>query len=614
MGCALFQCVKAVAQNDSINRLEEVVLVADVYVKEQVVGQKKVVLSKEEINNNITNPTETLRFNSPVSIRDYGNGGTSSARFRGTSASNTAVLWNGININAIGNGQTDLNSISINTSDQIVIKSGGGSVKYGSGAIGGSIHINDELRFKKHQNLDVYSSYSSFNTTSNYLKVNIGTSKWALKVGSTFNKSDNDYELIDSRYLNLKNENGAYQNSGVNLSVGYQFSKKNQLSFFTTAYKGERFLSGELPNPSPANDKYIDLNQRNLLVWNVESSEFKHLLKGAFLTQEYRYFDDKSSDKYDYGKSKTILFNYDLQYKLTEKTQLTSFVDVQSIKGDISRIPSKKREQYAFTLGVNSKITKYLETTIEVKKELNSTFKVPFVFSLGANYDLDIRHRLLTNISTNYRVPSLNDLYWPGQGNLNLIPETSKQIDLGYQYLGSRLLLKSMLFFTDVTKKIIWRPNKSGIWRPLNLNKSYHSGIELYTKLKKNIGDFDMNITGNYIYTIAQDRETNKELIFVPKHLFNGAFKLKYKSVTLYVQNLTQSKVFTTKDNIDQIGRSLNGFTVFNLGGNLLLFKTKNGKLKLGSSIKNVFNQLYLFSISRPMPGRNYNININYKF
>ena len=219
----------ACAQNDSIHRLEELVIVADTYVKENVVGQKTISISPEEIKENAQFLTDVLRNNSPVALRDVGNGGASSARFRGTSASNTGVLWNGINVNAIGNGQTDFNALNVNTIDEIVVKSGGGSVKYGSGAIGGTIHLNDKIKYQKHFGVDVFSSYGSFDTNSSIVKTTLGTGTLGAKLGLTYNKSDNDYDLIDDRYQDengqfLKNENGAYQNYSLNFSLGYKLS------------------------------------------------------------------------------------------------------------------------------------------------------------------------------------------------------------------------------------------------------------------------------------------------------------------------------------------------------------------------------------------------------
>lgn len=616
---SMLWCAVTVAQNDTINRLEKVTIVADSYVRNNVVGQKVTLITDENIVKNPTNLTETLRFNSVVAIRDYGNGGTSSARFRGTSAANTAVLWNGINVNAIGNGQTGLNSLSLNTADEIVIKSGGGSVKYGSGAIGGSIHANDNLYFHKHQDFQWFSSYGSFNSTSNFLKTNLGTERWAIKLGANFNKSDNDYDLIDDRYKDtygnyLKNSNGDYENYGLNLSVGYQFTEGNTLSFYTTGFKGDRLFSGELPNPSGANEKYIDLNQRNLLVWDVQKNQFSHVFKTAFLTQEYRYFSDKNNIDSDYGKSKRWLFNYDFTYHLTKNTAINAFVDLQNIKGKTNQISEKTREQYAFALGFNSILTKQWKYNVELKKEFNSAFTVPAVFALGNNYALNDTNEILLNISTNYRVPTLNDLYWPGQGNKMLIPEHSKQVDVGYQYKNDWFTFKSTLFYMNVDNKIIWTPNNnSGVWKPMNLNESLHTGAEFFGGFCYSFSkNHFVDVATNYIYTVAKDTDKNKELIFVPRHLFNATVNYQNNIFTAYVQNLSQSKVYTSEDNINKL--SINGFTVFNAGTGVSLLKKGTKSLHVILAVKNIFNQLYLYSISRPMPGRNYNLNINYKF
>ncbi|MDO6738012.1 TonB-dependent receptor [Wenyingzhuangia sp. 2_MG-2023] len=620
-GCMLC-CAVATAQTDTIHRLDEVVVLADRYVKQENIGQKKISVSKLQIEHNNNNPTETLRFNSAIAVRDNGNGGASSARFRGTSASNTAFLWNGININSFGLGQTDLNGISLATADEIIVKSGGGSIKYGSGAIGGTVHINDYLKFKKHQTVELVSSYGSFQTTSNYIAVNLGEQKWSLKLASTYHQSKNDYELIDKRFKDsegefYKNENGAYKNYSISLSAGYQFSQKNNLRFYTTSYKGDRLFSGALPNPSAADEKYIDLNQRNLLVWDVENYALHHTLKAAFLTQEYRYFEDKNEEDYDFGNSNTFVFNYDLRYQWSSKTSFNAFVDLQNIQGKTNKIPSHKREQYSLALGLHSEIRANWKYNLEVKKESNSDFKVPIIISLGSEYKWGHHQSILMNISSNYRVPTLNDLYWPGQGNLDLIPETSKQVDVGYQYIGKEFTLKSTFFYIHVLDKIVWTSNgdesRPNVWVPINLEESFHKGLELFASWEHSLGDISsLDVTANYIYTEAVNNETQKQLIFVPKHLFNTTINYRLKKMAVYLQNMLQSKVYTSDDNIEQL--SLSGFKLFNLGCKFSLLEQKKSSLYLGMSVKNVFNELYQYSNLRPMPGRNYNINMNYKF
>ena len=51
----------------------------------------------------------------------------------------TAFVWNGINVNSMFLAQGDINNLNLLGYDHLAIKSGGGSVLYGSGAIGGTI-------------------------------------------------------------------------------------------------------------------------------------------------------------------------------------------------------------------------------------------------------------------------------------------------------------------------------------------------------------------------------------------------------------------------------------------------------------------------------------------
>lgn len=88
----------------------------------------------------------------------------SSPSFRGTTASQTAVLWNGININSQTTGQTDFNTINTRGFDQIVVKPGGSGVEDGSNAIGGSIYLENILEYHKGFRNSVFLNYGSFNT------------------------------------------------------------------------------------------------------------------------------------------------------------------------------------------------------------------------------------------------------------------------------------------------------------------------------------------------------------------------------------------------------------------------------------------------------------------
>ncbi|MCY0536351.1 TonB-dependent receptor plug domain-containing protein, partial [Klebsiella pneumoniae] len=69
--------------------------------------------------------------------------------FRGTSANHTALLWNGININAPTVGQTDYSTVPLLGFDEMAIQYGSAASCVGTDAIGGSILLGSAPRWKQ---------------------------------------------------------------------------------------------------------------------------------------------------------------------------------------------------------------------------------------------------------------------------------------------------------------------------------------------------------------------------------------------------------------------------------------------------------------------------------
>jgi len=136
------------SQERTVTPLDSVYL-TDSKLKEYSTGRDVLTLSDSILRQNRPLLTNTLNFNTPIYFKENGLGMVSSPSFRGTTASQTAVLWNGININSQFNGQLDFNTINTGAYNEISVRGGGGSVVYGTGAIGGSVHLNTTLSFEK---------------------------------------------------------------------------------------------------------------------------------------------------------------------------------------------------------------------------------------------------------------------------------------------------------------------------------------------------------------------------------------------------------------------------------------------------------------------------------
>ncbi len=198
----LLHTLPSFAQIDSINVLDEVLV--DAKLRVFSTGQEVLHISDSVTKKNRPTLTSVLNFNSPIYFKENGLGMVSSPSFRGTTASQTAVLWNGININSQFNGQTDFNTINAAGYDEIAVRGGGGSVVYGTGAIGGTVHLNTRLNFQEKLENDVFVQYGSFNTLDARYQLKAARGDWTVNISGARNSSDNDYEYPNERGQNIQ--------------------------------------------------------------------------------------------------------------------------------------------------------------------------------------------------------------------------------------------------------------------------------------------------------------------------------------------------------------------------------------------------------------------------
>ena len=172
--------------------------------------------------------------------------------------------------------------------------------------------------------------------------------------------------------------------------------------------------------------------------------------------------------------------------------------------------------------------------------------------------------------------------------------------------------------YIDIKDNIVWSPigdeSRPGVWVPINFSSVTSKGLEVILNYNKKVGRNTFLLTSNYSYTLAIDNETEKELIFTPKHLFNMNLSYAYKRFSSYIQYLYTGSVYTTEDNLKIDGFYLPAFGVANMGCKYKLIQTKEQQLSLGVQVNNMFDTYYETSPRRPMPNRNFNITINYKF
>lgn len=596
----LCQCI--CAQTDSIVRLDEVT-VSDLQLKKFSNSQSVLQLNDSIIRKNKASLTSLLNYNSVIYFKENGLGMVSSPSFRGTTAQQTAVIWNGININSQFNGQTDFNTISTKDFNSIAIRAGGGSSVYGSSAIGGSIHLNTDLSFGNRFDNTLQLSYGSFTTANVNYKMQASGERFSSQISISRNSSDNDYPYLDTHQ---KNENGQFYNTSFNVALGYKIDSKNILKLYNYLFDGERHFSGTLAAPSKS--KYQDLNTRNLIEWVGSYNKVTSKLKAAFLSEKYKYYENAATSIFNDASAKTVIAKYDLGYKVTSNLEWNAVVDFTLTKGVGEDIGINTRRIGSGVLLLKHTPFKKFLYEIAVRKEITNSYKSPVLFSVGTKYSVTDFYKIKVNGSKNFRIPTFNDLYWQGSGTSDLKPESSYQIEVGNDFKFKNTNFSVTGYYIKIQDLLRWTPGSNGNWSPSNVAKVATYGAEILLNTTKKIGKNQFDFNATYGYTVSRDEAKQKQLIYVPFHKFTASLAYSFKNISAHYQYLYNGKVFTSSDNF----YSLDDYLVSNVGVDYVFGKKKF--IQLGFDAFNLFNEKYQSVTTRPMPGRNYTINLNFKF
>ncbi|WDF47981.1 TonB-dependent receptor [Chryseobacterium sp. KACC 21268] len=560
-------------------------------------------INSEQILENSTSLSDVLRFQSNIYIKENGRGATSSPSFRGTGAQRTAFVWNGINVNSIFLGQGDINNLNLLSYENVGIKFGGGSVIYGSGAIGGSVHLNNTLDFDKGVHGSLFSEYGSFGTLNSFIKTKFSNEKLSFSFSANHSKSDNDYEVPEKKFIN---RNGQYQNTGFNLGLAYKITENNEFYWQTQHYDSDQHYP--IFDENQTKPKYLVQTFRSLAGWKSHSNKLKNDLKLVYLEDNFQYFGDINKAKSSGGTGKQYIVRNDLDYFVSNKSSFNLISEYQYNQGEgyQSGIQNPKRNQVNLSLLYSNKKLAKFYWELGGKYDFVEGYESPFLFSASGKYKVSDWYQTSINISRNFKAPTFNDLFWTPGGNPDLRAETSYQAEMSHYFSYQNFKLGITPYFIKMKDMIQWVPMTPAVWSPINVDKVDFYGLETELSFNKNWTNQKLNSQISYSYTKAIDQETKNQLSYVPIHQINFNTNYQYKIFGIFFQALYNSKRFTNNTE----SNSLEDFLVLNAGINFNPIKN----IQVGFKVNNIANQIYETVNYYFMPKRNYAVNLTLKF
>lgn len=586
----------------------DTVFVFDNQMKKVKLFHSLTTLSPADIQKNSSNLSEVLRFQSPVYIKENGRGAVSSPSFRGTTAQQTAFVWNGININSQFLGQGDINNIAVFGYDQMEIKSGGGSVIYGSGAIGGSIHLNNDLSFNKGFSGLFNSEVASFGTYNNFAKAAFSNDKFSFKISGNYLISQNDYEVPEKN--NYINRNGKFYNTTFNIGTAYKIADNQTISWqsqFYDATQNYRILEESLNKT-----KYEAQTVRSLLSWDINKSKISNSLKAAYTEDNFQYYGNFGEPYTSGGINKNYIFKNYFNYFIIPKLNINIIGEFQQNKGEglgDSGIRNVSRNIGSATGLLRFFATPNLRFEAGIKQDFVEKINSPLLYSFSGKWKANNWYSLNLNFSKNFRFPSFNDLYWEPGGNINLKSETSVQADMNHEFSVAGFTLSLSPYYMKIDNMIRWLPTSLGYWAAFNTDKVESYGLESQLSYQKSFNkNHFIKLVAGYIYSKSVDLENQKQLMYVPLHKFSSNVDYQYKFLRVYAQGMFNGLTYTTSD--ENRKYAIYPYFVMNAGLSATLIKNYT----LGIKVNNITDTVYETTAYYPLPKRNYSINVTINF
>ncbi|MFW5831633.1 MAG: TonB-dependent receptor plug domain-containing protein, partial [Prolixibacteraceae bacterium] len=385
-----------------------------------------------------TDLSELISAYSPVFVKSFGRGSQATASFRGTAATHTQVIWNGMNLNSPMRGYADLSLLPVYFTDNVYLLHGGSSMVEGSGALGGSIHLQNYTNWSSNFGLSAITEAGSFHTRKSFLKLMLGTENFKSVTRLFYESSENDfpfynYGVIPQREDTMRNAD--YQKSGVLQEFYFRRFSDRFLTLRIWYQKNDRNLPQLMSYEGGEREEFQKDEQfRVQYEWRKYSDELNYHFFTGLNSNQLHYFRSAPRFNFVNENSKSVENSFLNQFrifrKFDEETYATLSINTNYYQAKVTdnKVNSgydADRLETSLMINLNLKPSDLFAAFILLRSENYDSEYVPLIPSAGLEWQFLKKLPLLLqmNAARNYHKPALNDLYWLPGGNPDLLAE-----------------------------------------------------------------------------------------------------------------------------------------------------------------------------------------------
>lgn len=387
-----------------------------------------------------------------------------------------------------GRGSVDLASLpGIGAIDHIEVTKGSGSVRYGSGAVGGVINIVTKKGDRRESSLDAYTGSWGMHGYTLTDSGRAGATSWLVS-GSL---EQREYYAFPHG-ANTDHSRGDIAKKSLSLRLDQDLTDQTLLT--VKAYHQDYHGHGSTYKADPAG-WYLTANKpidRLVNDYSVTYHFKKQTARPGFL----RYFNDYQRTYWsNHYFTRTQGLEWQDNWQLGSHQHVTAGAEWTEDMGTNyeAHYIDKKRHNQAFYAEDALTFGKFTVTP-GLRWDRNSTFGSHQTPRLAMNYKANDAFNVYASWGRVFSPPRLNDQFYmttsrgqiTSQGNENLQPEEGYTETLGFQYqAGPKTVLEGSVFHSNLQHVIRWNravmPHEAE-----NLDEEDKRGFELTWKQKVN--------------------------------------------------------------------------------------------------------------------------------
>lgn len=387
-----------------------------------------------------------------------------------------------------GRGSVDLASLpGIGAIDHIEVTKGSGSVRYGSGAVGGVINIVTKKGDRRESSLDAYTGSWGMHGYTLTDSGRAGATSWLVS-GSL---EQREYYAFPHG-ANTDHSRGDIAKKSLSLRLDQDLT--DQTSLTVKAYHQDYHGHGSTYKANPAG-WYLTANKPIDRLVNDYSVTY-HFKKQTAQPGFLRYFNDYQRTYWsNHYFTRTQGLEWQDNWQLDSHQHVTAGAEWTEDMGTNyeAHYIDKKRHNQAFYAEDALTFGKFTVTP-GLRWDRNSTFGSHQTPRLAMNYKANDAFNVYASWGRVFSPPRLNDQFYmttsrgkiTSQGNENLQPEEGYTETLGFQYqTGPKTVLEGSVFHSNLQHVIRWNravmPHEAE-----NLDEEDKRGFELTWKQKVN--------------------------------------------------------------------------------------------------------------------------------